>query len=74
MKRGWMYQATGYTILLSFLGSLYAIFFVDIPEENRELAHLMIGIIDTAFVGNLVNYFYGSSQGKTEKTDDNPQP
>lgn len=71
-KRGWMYQATGYTILISFLWAQYAILFVDVPKENRELFHLYIGIIDTAFVGNLVNFFYGSTH-KPDKPE-TPQP
>lgn len=74
MKRGWMYQATGYTILSSFLLVLVAVIFIPIPNENRELFHLIIGLIEGAFVGNLVNHFFGSSQNKQEKVDDNPNP
>lgn len=68
LKRGWMYQAVGYTILISFLWAQYAIVYIDVPKENRELFHLYIGIIDTAFVGNLVNFFYGATN--REKKDE----
>jgi len=69
LKRGWLYQATGYTVLISFLVVQGAIIWVDVPEKNRELFHLLIGIIDTAFVGNLVNHFYGSSNSRKEKDE-----
>jgi len=68
LKRGWLYQATGYTILLSFLFTNICLVFVPIPVENRELFIHIVGIIDAAFIGNLVNFFYGSSaNGKDKK-------
>lgn len=74
MKRGWLYQATGYTVLSSFILVLLALIFTPIPEANREIFIHALGIIEGAFVGNLVNHFFGSSQGKQEKVDDNPNP
>lgn len=72
MRKGWLYQATGYTVLSSFLVVIFALIFKEIPEANREIFIHMLGIIEGAFVGNLVNHFFGSSQNKTEKkTEDN---
>lgn len=65
-KRGWLYQATGYTILVSFIFTNVCLVFVPIPHENRELFIHIVGIIDAAFIGNLVNFFYGSSSNKKQ--------
>lgn len=61
MKRGWLYQATGYTVLISFLFVIVCLIFISIPEANREIFIHALGIIEGAFVGNLVNHFFGSS-------------
>lgn len=61
LKRGWLYQATGYTVLASFLFVIVALIFISIPEANREIFIHALGIIEGAFVGNLVNHFFGSS-------------
>lgn len=66
-KRGWLYQATGYTVLASFLFTIISLIFISIPEANREIFIHALGIIEGAFVGNLVNHFFGSSQPKQEK-------
>lgn len=71
LKRGWLYQATGYTILLSFIFTNIALVFIPIPKDNRELFIHIVGIIDAAFIGNLVNFFFGSSSG-TKKEDNLP--
>jgi hypothetical protein len=61
LKRGWLYQATGYTVLASFLFVIVALIFISIPEANREIFIHALGIIEGAFVGNLVNHFFGSA-------------
>ncbi len=65
-KRGWLYQATGYTVLSSFLFVIACLMFIPIPEANREIFIHVLGIIEGAFVGNLVNHFFGSSSSKKE--------
>ena len=67
LKRSWLYQATGYTVMCSFLFVAVSLVFISIPEANRELFIHLIGIIEGAFVGNLVNYFFGSASNKKEK-------
>lgn len=71
-KRGWLYQATGYTVLASFLFVIVALIFISIPEANREIFIHALGIIEGAFVGNLVNHFFGSST--RNKEPENPVP
>jgi hypothetical protein len=63
LKRGWLYQATGYTILISFLFTNAALVFIPIPKENREL-----------FIGNLVNFFYGTSNNNKPIKETNETP
>lgn len=67
LKRGWLYQATGYTVLASFLFVIVALIFISIPEANREIFIHALGIIEGAFVGNLVNHFFGSSSNKQKE-------
>jgi len=68
-KPGWLYQATGYTVLASFIVVLFALIFTPIPEENREIFIHALGIIEGAFVGNLVNHFFGSSNSSGSKNE-----
>jgi hypothetical protein len=73
LKRGWLYQATGYTVLTSFILVLLSVIFVEIPEGNREIYVHALGIIEGAFVGNLVNHFFGSSSNSKPKDPTVPQ-
>lgn len=69
MKRGWLYQATGYTVLISFLFLVTALIFFEVPEGNRELFIHAIGVVEGAFVGNMVNHFFGSSSNRGDKPE-----
>lgn len=72
MKKAWLYQATGYTVLTSFLFVISALIFIPIPEANREIFIHVLGIIEGAFVGNLVNHFFGSSSKVNKDTPEQP--
>lgn len=72
MKRGWLYQATGYTVLAAFLFVVVVLTFKEIPEKNREVYIHILGILEGAFVGNLVNHFFGSSNNKPTKEPEPP--
>jgi hypothetical protein len=72
-KRGWLYQATGYTVLASFLFVIACLMFIPIPEPNREIFIHVLGIIEGAFVGNLVNHFFGSAAANNKKDPQPPQ-
>ena len=57
--------ATGFSIIIVFMTMSYVTMFLEVPEENREsFAHLR-GMIDGAFVGGLVGYYFVKS--KTDK-------
>lgn len=69
-KKDLLYQATGFTVLGAFLLMIFALLFHEIPEANRELIVHVLGIIEGAFVGNLVNYFFGGSMEQQKKHED----
>jgi uncharacterized BrkB/YihY/UPF0761 family membrane protein len=54
----------GAAILLAFL-----LFFVGVPEENKELAYTAFGSLLT-LCGTVVNFHRGSSQGSKDKGDE----
>lgn len=65
------------TIFMYILGALIVIgfFFVlfmlvtnSVPENNKEVMYLLLGTLVASF-SNVVQYFYGSSQGSREKTN-----
>lgn len=68
-KKDILYQATGFTTLGSFLLMVYAVLYHDIPKENREIVVHVLGIIEGAFVGNMVNYFFGGSMAQANKEE-----
>jgi len=61
--------STGYVIVIVFAFMAISLMFFEIPDSNREVFVHMIGIVEGAFVGNLVNYYFGSSQTKNPNTD-----
>lgn len=69
-KKDILYTATGFTLLASFLFMNWAVLFHEIPPANRELAIGVTGMIDAAFVGNLVNYFFGGSMQQQKKNEE----
>lgn len=50
--------ATAAAIIYSFLQVVYSINHRSIPEGNRDLFIHLVGIIEGAFVGGLVAYYY----------------
>jgi len=60
---------TGNAIVFAFLFNVIGLFFVPIPSENKEAFHITLGMVDGAFVGGLVGYFFGAIH-----KDENPPP
>jgi membrane associated rhomboid family serine protease len=57
-----MFHATGFAIILVFLAMAYVVMFQSVPQGNSEaFAHLR-GMIDGAFVGGLVGYYFVQSK------------
>ena len=62
-----MYTLAGLVMILLFI-SLYVIFFIPIPVENKELAYMGFGL--AMGWGTLVlNYFFGSTKGSADKNE-----
>lgn len=57
-----MQVATGLSVIALMMGVAYSIMFRSVPEENKELFSHLIGIVEGAFVGGIVQYYYGKSK------------
>lgn len=44
------------------------LFFVPIPDSAKDLINIALGFI-AGYCGNVFNYYFGSSDGSTRKTD-----
>jgi len=56
---------TAVSIITAFDFMVVALIFFEIPENNKEIVHTMIGIIEGAFVGSLVGYYWTKSHQET---------
>lgn len=65
---------TGFTILGAFIFQVIALMYLEIPESNRDAVNRLSGLIDAAFIGGLVQYFFGSSKKEHDLTNDNRDP
>jgi hypothetical protein len=64
----WMQIFTGISVIAAFWFMLYTVVFITLPEPNRELFIHLLGIIEGAYVGGVVGYYYGTSKGSADKT------
>lgn len=58
----------GLLVMVSFMVVLYAVFKIEMPPTNRELALILLGVLASKF-GDVVAYHFNSSKGSAEKTD-----
>lgn len=65
---------TGLTILAAFIFQVIGLMFIEIPEANRDSVLRLSGLIDAAFIGGLVQYYFGSSKKEHDLTNDNRDP
>jgi hypothetical protein len=57
-----LYYATGFAVILAFLATVHTVLYRQVPAGNQEaFAHLR-GMIEGAFVGGLVGYFFVKSK------------
>ena len=63
-----MYNLTGNIGLSAFVFIIYAIVFLEIPEDNKEVWIHLIGICE-GVVLSIFGYFYGSAVKKDNKID-----
>jgi ABC-type enterochelin transport system permease subunit len=67
-KFDFMQYMTGLFVMALMGAVAWSIMFRTVPVENKELFSHLIGIVEGAFVGGLVQYYYGKSKS------DKPQP
>jgi FtsH-binding integral membrane protein len=54
-------------IVLGTLGAIILLMKWDVPSENTEALYLVLGAFIASF-SSVVNYFFGSSKGSSDKT------
>ena len=64
MKTDYIKTLTALSIILAFNMVGFVLSFLEIPEGNKELFVHFIGIIEGAFVGSLVGYYWTRSPEK----------
>jgi len=55
-------------ITAGFFGVLYIMLINGVPEGEKDVLHIMVGVLGTAWIA-VVNYWFGSSNGSKEKTE-----
>lgn len=58
----------GFLVMLSFMVVLWAVFKIEMPPSNRDIAMILLGVLAAKF-SDVVGYFYNSSKGSSDKTD-----
>jgi hypothetical protein len=58
----------GVAVMLIAIGILAGLFFVPIPESNREVALVILGVA-IGWAGSVVDYHFGTSAGSVRKTE-----
>ncbi len=72
MRGDFIKTLTAVSIILAFDFTVIGLLFIEIPVGNRDIFVHTIGMVDTAFVGFLVAYYYTRSQAKKEPPTDKP--
>ena len=55
-------------MILMMIGLFILIFTVELPENNKEMAYLLVGAVSGSFT-TIISFWYGSSQGSADKQD-----
>lgn len=58
---------TGIAVMLIAVGIIGLLFFVPLPEGNREVALVVLGVA-IGWASSVVTFHYGSSEGSKEKS------
>jgi hypothetical protein len=56
--------ATGGAVIIGFLFSVVAIIFFEVPKNNKEIFIHLLGMLEGAFVGGMVFYYFGASKAQ----------
>ena len=57
----------GAVIVIGFFLLLYFLVFYPLPFDNKDLLNIVLGALIASFT-SVVQYFYGSSKGSSDKT------
>lgn len=66
-KRFIYYLTTG-VILLTFAFD-FSLLYTNYPERNHDLINMVVGILNSACLASIINFFYGSTKGSEKKTE-----
>lgn len=55
-------KATGFTLIAAFLSVVGSTIFFEIPDANKEAHSHLRGMIEGAFVGGMVFYYFGAAK------------
>ncbi len=58
----------GAIVVIGFFALLIILVLVRVPDANKDLLHLAVGVLLAAF-SSVVGYFYGSSAGSAAKNE-----
>jgi hypothetical protein len=57
-----LYHATGFTVIIAFLATVFTILYREIPKGNEQLFAHLLGMVEGSFVGGLCAYFFVKSK------------
>ncbi len=58
----------GALVVIGFFALIYLVFLYEVPSPNKEIGLMVIGALVANF-NSIINYFFGSSKGSSDKTD-----
>lgn len=61
-------QIIGTILMIGFFGLLGAMMFFDVPTENQQVLHMMLGALATMTTA-VCNYYFGSSRSSSMKDE-----
>jgi len=48
---------------------VFLLFFIEVPDKNRDVINFILGVVVGTGLTGIFQYFFGSSQGASDKTD-----
>lgn len=58
----------GAIIVIGFFVIIYVVFNYSMPEANKDIGLILLGVLGAKF-GDVVGYFFGSSKSSSDKQD-----
>lgn len=55
-------------MLIVIVALLFLMFIIELPENNKEMAYLVVGALMGSFT-TIIAFWFGSSKGSSDKTD-----